>query len=165
LYSIITTTDIAAQSTTSNTKEGNSKKNCYQVLNFFHCFYQYTVFSNVLGQNKPLNSRSQSVTSTENFDKEFSSRISSQFHQQILETDNEFDFDQNGNLLIHHLYFFYFRLSICILTIYLFLDSDVESYSFFKPSMVNTSTPRESIGTHLNSYSLISNISIRNLLR
>ncbi|CAF1409337.1 unnamed protein product [Rotaria sordida] len=92
LYSIITTTDIAAQSTTSNTKEG---------------------------QNKPLNSRSQSVTSTENFDKEFSSRISSQFHQQRLETDNEFDFDQN--------------------------DSDVESYSFFKPSMVNTSTPRESI--------------------
>ncbi|CAF3089710.1 unnamed protein product [Rotaria socialis] len=92
LYSIITTTDIAAQSTTSNTKEG---------------------------QDKPFNSRSQIITSKENFDKEFSSRMSSQFHQQRLETDNEFDFDQN--------------------------DSDVESYSFFKPSMVNTSTPRESI--------------------
>ncbi|CAF4654759.1 unnamed protein product [Rotaria socialis] len=92
LYSIIAATDITAESTTSNTKEG---------------------------QNKPLNSRSQSVTSTENFDKEFSSRISSQFHQQRLETDSEFDFDQN--------------------------DSDMESYNFFKPSMVNTSTPRESI--------------------
>ncbi|CAF4531300.1 unnamed protein product, partial [Rotaria magnacalcarata] len=68
LYSIITTTDIAAQSTTSNTKEG---------------------------QDKPFNSRSQIITSKENFDKEFSSRMSSQFHQQRLETDNEFDFDQN----------------------------------------------------------------------
>lgn len=36
LNSIITTTDIAAQSTMSNTKEGNSKKNCYQLINFFH---------------------------------------------------------------------------------------------------------------------------------
>lgn len=90
------------------------------------------MFFNVLGQDKPFNSRSQSVTSTENFDKEFLSRISSQFHQQRLETDNEFDFDQNGNLLIRHLYFFYFRLSICILTIYLFLRFRRRKLYFFQ---------------------------------
>ena len=54
----------------------------------------------MLGQHKPLHSRSQSVTSIETFHNKLLSKTLSQSNQRLMKTKNSFDLDQTGNIYI-----------------------------------------------------------------